>query len=392
MDFIFAGQRVRESTGTRSKTLAVDIERKRRRELEAGSAGIRKRRRPQLFSTLSSDWLDKKKITLAPKTVVIEKNNLAHLIPAFGKKLACDIDAQDICDYQQKRLAEGASPKTVNLEVGTLRAILRRQGTWAVLQPDVKMLAVKDDVGRAISAEEEKALLEGCAKSRSRSLLPFVVLALDTGARFGVIRTLQWGNVDFTNRCIKFGKDKTSWGSGRVIPLNPRAIKVLSFWADQFPDREASHYVFPSERYGAAGDGFLPKSYNTDPTKPIKSIKEGWEEAKKRAAAILLGAPDTKPTKPLPCRFHDLRHTAVSRMVNGEAPIAKIAKIVGWSPATMVRMVARYGHFALDELRGAVENISKAALPKQSPVFSPVSTDPKNGECVQSIKKNWLLR
>ena len=57
--------------------------------------------------------------------------------------------------------------------------------------------------------------------------------------------------------------------------------------------------------------------------------------------------------KPLPCRFHDLRHTAVSRMLNTGVPIAKVAKIVGWNTATMVRMAARYGHFTLDELRGA---------------------------------------
>jgi hypothetical protein len=42
MDFHIHGQRIRESTGTRSKTLATDIERKRRRELEEGTAGIRK--------------------------------------------------------------------------------------------------------------------------------------------------------------------------------------------------------------------------------------------------------------------------------------------------------------------------------------------------------------
>jgi hypothetical protein len=42
MDFQFHGQRIRESTGTASKTLATEIQRKRRRELEEGSAGIRK--------------------------------------------------------------------------------------------------------------------------------------------------------------------------------------------------------------------------------------------------------------------------------------------------------------------------------------------------------------
>jgi hypothetical protein len=40
-------------------------------------------------------------------------------------------------------------------------------------------------------------------------------------------------------------------------------------------------------------------------------------------------------------------------------PIAKIVKIVGWSPATMVRM--SYGHFSLEDLRGAVETISRPA-------------------------------
>jgi integrase len=77
--------------------------------------------------------------------------------------------------------------------------------------------------------------------------------------------------------------------------------------------------------------------------------------------------------KPLACRFHDLRHTAVSRMLNAGVPLAKVAKIVGWSPATMVRMAARYGHFSLNELRGAVESISGGQIEPESLVFSPVS-------------------
>ena len=45
-------------------------------------------------------------------------------------------------------------------------------------------------------------------------------------------------------------------------------------------------------------------------------------------------------------------------MLNAGVPIAKVAKIVGWSQATMVRMTARYGHFSLNELRSAVESIN----------------------------------
>ena len=379
MDFLFHGQRIRESTGTRSKTLALKIEDKRRRELEEGAAGIRKQEQPRLLSVASEEWLDMKKATLAPRSVAIEKANLAHLLPELGRKLVCDIDARDIARYQQKRIDAEASPKTVNLEIGTLRAILKRFGHWARLQPNVNMLATRDDIGRAITPEEESALLQACGKSRSRSLVPFVTLAIETGARYGVIRTLQWGCVDFENRCLKWGKDKTAAGTGRVIPLSQRAMAALSFWATHYPERKPEHYVFPAERYGAAGDRFCAKAYDVDPSKPIGSIKEAWEAAKLRAGKILKGETEEADPKekfaPLVCRFHDLRHTAVSRMLNAGIPIAKVAKIAGWSPATMVRMAARYGHFSLNDLRGAVESISGNGIEAVSPVFSPVSED-----------------
>jgi integrase len=371
MDFLFHGQRIRESTGTRSKTLASKIEDKRRRALEEGAAGIRKQRHPLLLSVAADEWLDMKKATLAPRSVKIEKANLAHLLPELGRKLICDLDARDVARYQQKRLSEEASPKTLNLEIGTLRAILKRSGQWARLQPEVKMLPTRDDIGRAISTEEEAALLQACSQSRSRSLVPFVTLAIETGARYGVIRTLQWGCVDFENRCLKWGKDKTASGTGRIVPLSQRAVAALSFWSTYFPERKPEHYVFPAERYGAGGDEFSPKAYHVTPEKPIGSIKEAWEAGRVRAAKILAGDVETEQdgeesagekVKPLPCRFHDLRHTAVSRMLNAGVPIAKVAKIVGWSASTMVLMAKRYGHFSLNELRSAVESISSPKL------------------------------
>jgi integrase len=341
--------------------------------LEEGTAGIRKHQQPRLLSVAAEAWLEMKKTSLAPKTIVIERTNLRHLLSELGRKLVCDIDVHDISRYQQRRLAEGASPKTVNLEIGTLRAILRLHGIWARLQRDVRMLPTREEVGRAITVEEERALLEACATSRSRSLLPFVTLAIETGARYGVIRTLQWRSIDFSKRCLQLGKDKTPSGTGRIIPLNSRAIATLTFWTTHFPERQPEHFVFPAERYGAGGDRFQPQAYHTDPTQPINSIKEAWESAKQRAGAILKGNPQDKNAEPLSCRFHDLRHTTVSRMLDASVPIAKVAKIVGWSPTTMVRMAARYGHFALEELRSAVESISRVEIQKGSPVFSPVS-------------------
>jgi integrase len=86
--------------------------------------------------------------------------------------------------------------------------------------------------------------------------------------------------------------------------------------------------------YGSAGDKFSPKAYDSDPSKPIGTIKEAWEAAKLRAGKTLYGDQEaSEEIAPLQCRFHDLRHTTVSRMLNAGVPIAKVAKIVRWSTA-----------------------------------------------------------
>ena len=97
-----------------------------------------------------------KKPTLAERSYIIEQANLKHILPVFGKQLITDIDGKDISRYQQGRLQAEASPKTVNLEIGTIRAILRRNRLWAEIQPDVRMLATRDDIGRAITFQRKR--------------------------------------------------------------------------------------------------------------------------------------------------------------------------------------------------------------------------------------------
>ena len=361
--FRFAGRVFRESTKTNSKALARSAELKRRRDLEEGFHGLKKRQAPQTFKSASDEWLELKRPTLAPKSYLIEKTNLGHILPILGQKLLNDIDASDISRYQQHRLKEKAAPKTINLEAGTIRAILRRHRLWANLQPDVRMLATRDDIGRSLSVEEEKKLLDGCAESRSRSLLPAVLLALNTGMRYSELRLLRWQQVDLTRRTVRVGKSKTEAGTGRTIPLNDRAIKVLEFWADLFPTREPEHFVFPSERYGAGGNKFEPCVYDIDPSRAINSWKEAWESVKE----------DTEIT----IRFHDLRHTVVTRMLEAGVPLSVVASILGWSAATTVRMAKRYGHIGQVAQRHAVEMLD--VKPKKKSGSKPKRRGHKKG-------------
>ena len=146
-EFTVGGRRYRETTRTVNRPLAASVERKRRREIEENINGIRPRVLPPLFWEAAEDYLTRKKPSWAPKIYVIETTNLEHLKPHFARMLVTDITDRDIAAYQQARQDANAAHKTINNEVGTARAILRRHRLWAQLAPDVRLLPVRTDVG-----------------------------------------------------------------------------------------------------------------------------------------------------------------------------------------------------------------------------------------------------
>jgi len=56
----------------------------------------------------------------------------------FGKQLLCDIPGADLAAYQTRRKREEVSNRTVNLELGVLRSILRRYRMWEAIAADVR--------------------------------------------------------------------------------------------------------------------------------------------------------------------------------------------------------------------------------------------------------------
>jgi len=163
--------------------------------------------------------------------------------------------------------------------------------------------------------------------------------------RYSELRLLTWEQIDLSSCTLPVGHSKTESGTVRLLPLNDPAAAILPFWASLFPLREPSHFVFPAERYGASGDG-TTVVYDSDPTSPIGRWKEAWESAKIRAGVL--------------CRFHDLRHTGCTRMLEEGVPFSVVATIMGWSPSTTVRMARRYGHIGQTAQRHAVNALKGA--------------------------------
>ena len=176
--FRFAGQTVRESSKSESRTIAKEAEHVRRRQLEESWNQIKRRKLTPLFSVAAKEWINTRTV-IASSTERSYKLGISHLSGIFGKRLLCDISGADVSDYQKARQRTGVSGRTVNMEVGVLRAILHRYRLWEAIAPDVDFLEEDPSPGRALTADEKTALLAAAQKSRCRSLYPVVMLALN---------------------------------------------------------------------------------------------------------------------------------------------------------------------------------------------------------------------
>lgn len=165
------------------------------------------------------------------------------------------------------------------------------------------MLRERHDIGKALTPEQERALLQATAESDS-ACHTATTIALHTTMRSDEIKKLRWLQVDLERRVLTVGQSKTDAGEGRPIPLNVVVFEALVHWAGRFPNARPEHYVFP-----------WCENRQIDPSRPTKGWRTAWRNALKRTG--------------FRCRFHDLRHTAISKLAEGQASDMTIMSIAG---------------------------------------------------------------
>jgi integrase len=349
--FTFNGQLIRESAKSNSKTVGKGAELARRRELEQAYNHIPKRERVPLFSNAADVWLAGK-MHLAPKSTVRYEQCVLHLKEEFGKRLLCDLDANDIAEYQRKRLAAGVSNRTVNYEVGALRGILRQFGLWGPIADRVRALPERHDVGRAVSSGDEARLIAAASASRSPAILPLLLLSFDTGMRASEVQALRhrdlkltWVDENIASGAVIVPKSKTAVGTGRLIPVTRRVCACLSMWLSRFPDAAPGSFVFPFHQVGIGGNSRTVAVYDVDLERQMGSWRKAW-----------LGACKTAGVR---YRWHDLRHTFVSRL----AESASISEQTIRSLAGHVsrQMLEHYSHIRSQAKQAAIRCLEEQA-------------------------------
>lgn len=276
------------------------------------------------FADFADVWWKRVNHTLKPRTQerwdgILKK----HLKPAFSGSLRT-ITLASAEAYVSKRIAEKASPSTINREVTVLKHMLKRAVMWEYLGTNhlAGLKAQKEPEGRVrfLDIEAIEHLLSAFAWEGAQSplvrhyLKPLVVLAMNTGMRRNEILGLTRKSVDWTNRVISL--EETKNGTPRHVYLNDAAIDALR----SLPPRLDTGRFFP----------FSPNQ-----------VTMAFRRLVKRA-----GITDF--------RFHDLRHTFASHQaMSGVAPRG-LQALLGHKDA---RMTMRYSHMSDSYLRNAVNGV-----------------------------------
>jgi integrase len=335
-DFSVNGQRFRQSLDTTDWREAQATEKRLIAQASEGKLTPKSHEFSRLgFSDAADRHLKNRLPGLAERSIQTERERLKPLNAYFGTTPLVRLSPETIRAYIAERKNAGIANKTVNLELGVVRGVLKRAKRWHLFADEIKPLPVRHHMGRALSPEEKLGLQEAAENNPDWVNARLAMsLALNTTMRACEVKGLQWKDVDFLERTITVRQSKTDAGR-RLIPLNGEAFEAiveLYHRAQKVTGTEPDHCVFPACENG-----------KIDPATPQKSWRSAWRSLRKAA-----GLKDL--------RFHDLRHHAITELAESQASERTIMSVAGHVSR---QMLEHYSHIRLDAKRRAVEGLSQ---------------------------------
>lgn len=237
------------------------------------------------------------------------KATLRHRIANMSM---ANLTPQVVANYRDDRLC-ACKANTVIRDLAVMSSIINhaRREWGIVIQNPVEMIrkpTMPPGRDRVLSPAEEIRLLYELAPTGRRNpiMQPLVIVAIETAMRRGEILSLRWENVHLERRVIFLPMTKN--GQSRYVPLSSRAIETIKMLSKS-----------PDGRLFSIS---------------IAAMEAAFLRAVRRANLGNL-------------HFHDLRHTAASRMASKLPNVIELASVTGH---TSLQMLKRYYHPKAEEL------------------------------------------
>lgn len=217
-----------------------------------------------------------------------------------------------VAGFRDERLLEVGAGAVIR-DLSMLSSVInhaRREWSISVANPCelVRKPPTPPGRNRLLKADEEAALLTALQPTGRRSMwmAPLVQLALQTAMRRGELLALRWEHINLAAQTAFLPVTKN--GTARLVPLSTRAVAILTA-------------LVPAP----AGQVFHISAM---------TMEAAFRRACARAGIVNL-------------HFHDLRHTATSRMAERLPNVIELASVTGHRT---IQMLKRYYHPSAEAL------------------------------------------
>jgi integrase len=167
-------------------------------------------------------------------------------------------------------------------------------------------------------------------------LKPMILLSLSTGIRQDALFSLEWRDVNFSERTLVLRPEVDKTSKLNYMPMNDTAYDLLLRWRDQSEKTTPDALVFPSPKTG----------------KKMDNCKSAW--------AALLKSAEIKSF-----RWHDMRHDFASQLVMSGVDLNTVRELLGHAD---LKMTLRYAHLAPENKMQAVKVLDRKNTMNDPPV------------------------
>ncbi len=290
-----------------------------------------------------------------------------YIEPALGKVRLKDLNIRAVNMFYQSLVLRGVGLSQIKythrvlhsaLEQAVRNGTLGRNAAHGAIVPKVPHKEMQ-----ILNEQEVSLFLVAASQSRYKALYH---LAIVTGMRISELRGLRWSDVDWLRGTIKVTRQIQDIPGKGPVPVEPKTLsgnRSILLGENTLNELKAQKLRMEQEAAGCLSwedhDLIFPSSIGTPFAKT--DLERDYHALLKQANVRRI-------------RFHDLRHTAASLMLNHGIPPLVVSKILGHANPTVTLLIYAHSNLEMQTEAAALMDSIITPIPVDIPQLQPSAT------------------